>query len=130
MMSRSVTARVKPDLLVWARESAGYSLSEAAKRLGIEMNRLYEWERGDDAPTISQLQALADAYKRPLAVFYLQERPRSFLAIRDFRRLPGENSAAPSPSLALEIRQAQQRRNLAIELLNELDEPPTQFRLA
>lgn len=39
-MATSVRAKVKKELLVWARESAGYGIAEAAKRLAVSDKRL------------------------------------------------------------------------------------------
>lgn len=118
-MTASVRAKVKPALLTWARESAGYSLAEAAKRLGVSEERIAEWENSERAPTVGQLQNMADAYKRPLSVFYLQQIPKRFQPMRDFRRMPGAGLRRFSPELALEIRLAQQRRQLAIDLFDD-----------
>jgi Zn-dependent peptidase ImmA (M78 family)/DNA-binding XRE family transcriptional regulator len=127
MMVASVRAKVKKELLQWARETAGYGLAEAAKRLQVSEERLASWESGDAKPTVSQLQGMADAYKRPLSVFYLQEVPAKFQAMRDFRRMPGTGMRRLSPELTLEIRQAQQRRELALDLRE--DSEPRSFEL-
>lgn len=129
-MARSVRAKVKPALLVWARESAGYIPSDAAKRLGVSEERLAAWEKGETAPTIGQLQNMASAYKRPLSAFYLQHVPKTFMVMHDFRRLPGSGLRRFSPDLALEIRTAQQRRQLALELLDEMGAKTPRFRLS
>jgi len=62
-MTRRVKALTRPALLIWARESAGFSLPEAAAKLHMEDTRLAAWEAGDDTPTIPQLRNLADLYK-------------------------------------------------------------------
>lgn len=118
-MARLVRAKVQKAVLVWARESAGFTQAEAAKRVGISESRIIEWETRKRAPTIGQLQKLADAYKRPLSVLYLQEPPTLFQPMRDFRRMPGSGLRRFFPDLALEIRIAQQRRQLAIDLREE-----------
>jgi transcriptional regulator with XRE-family HTH domain len=81
-MSSKVTAIVKPELLVWARQSAGLSLEEAARKGQLSFDRLNACERGESKLTIAQLRKLAQVYKRPLAVFYLS-RPPTFDALRD-----------------------------------------------
>lgn len=121
-MARLVRAKPKREVLVWARESAGYTQAEAAKRVGVSEVKLADWESGANAPTIGQLQKLADTYKRPLSVMYLQEVPTAFQPMHDFRRLPGSGLRRFSPELALEIRMAQQRRQLALDLLDESGE--------
>lgn len=128
-MVKSVRAKVRYEILAWARTSAGFTEDAAAKKLNVKLERLLAWESEDDplSPTIKQLRKMARIYKRPLAVFYLQEIPLGFQAMRDFRRLPGAGSRFYSPELTLEIRSAQQRRELALELYNEIDEQPGEF---
>jgi Zn-dependent peptidase ImmA (M78 family)/transcriptional regulator with XRE-family HTH domain len=92
---------------------------------------LAQWEQGEKPLSVPQLRKLAALYKRPLAVFYLQELPLRFQVISDLRRAtPGEDRPY-SPALTQEIRAAQQRRELAKELSDELEEdvPPYAFRL-
>jgi len=72
-MPERVRALIKPELLIWARGSAGFSVPDTAEKLRLDEARLAAWEAGDDAPTIPQLRKLADP-KAPLAVFYLQQR--------------------------------------------------------
>ncbi|RMH16942.1 MAG: ImmA/IrrE family metallo-endopeptidase [Acidobacteria bacterium] len=126
---KRVYARVKPELLVWARESAGLSRDEAAKKVAVKPARLASWEAGERRPTIRQLRKLGSAYKRPIAVFYLPKPPRDFQAMRDFRRLPSDERGSESPALRLEIRRARYRRQVALELLAQLGEMPPPFSL-
>lgn len=123
-MATRVLAKVKPEMLTWARESAGFAIPEAAATLGILEDRLAGWERGEAQPTIPQLRALAGVYKRPLSVLFLQEVPTAFQVLSDFRR-PAHGPSRFTPELTQEIRFAHQRRELARELLVDLgDEPP------
>jgi len=77
-MSKRIEAIVKPDLLIWARESAGFTKEDAANKLRIKLQRLEDWEAGASRPTIKQLRKLGQLYKRPIAVFYLDEKPTDF----------------------------------------------------
>lgn len=131
-MAKNVRAKVRPAILTWARESAGFTEDAAAKKLNVKPERLLAWEAKDDDlyPTIIQLRNMARIYKRPLAVFYLQEVPLGFLVMRDFRRLPGTGLRSHSPELTLEIRSAQQRRELALELFQEIGDLPSAFDLS
>jgi Zn-dependent peptidase ImmA (M78 family)/DNA-binding XRE family transcriptional regulator len=115
----SIRANIKPALLVWARETMNYTVEAAARKLNVSPDRLRQWEAGEGAPTIAQLRSAARVYKRPLAVFYLPEPPRTFDALRDYRR-PSDGLAA-SPELAFEIRQAHARREILLELAVDLD---------
>ncbi|MBT9488061.1 MAG: ImmA/IrrE family metallo-endopeptidase [Rubrivivax sp.] len=133
-MAKRVFATVKPEILVWARTSAGFTGEAAAAALKIEPGLLAAWETqaGDERPSVPQLRSMAALYKRPLAVFYLQEVPLRFQVLSDLRRPALGEDRTYSPQLTLEIRSAQQRRELALELRAELEEPvePFPFRLA
>jgi len=120
-MPTLVRALVKPELLVWARESARLSVEQAAQKAQVRPpSRLAAWERGESQPTIGQLRKLGRVYKRPLAVFYLAQAPKTFQAMQDFRRLPEGMAGVQSPELAFEVRRARYRREIALDLYEEL----------
>lgn len=119
-------AFIKPELLAWAREEAGLTPEIAARRAGLTIEKLLACEQGDAQLTLNQLRALSNAYKRPLAFFYLPQPPPRSAALRDFRRLP-EAERNATPALRLEIRRARYRRQIALRLYDELREAPPQF---
>jgi Zn-dependent peptidase ImmA (M78 family) len=131
-MATSVKALITPALVKWARETAGFSLTEAAARLKIKEERLASWESPDAklAPSIPQLRKLAALFKRPLAVFYMAEAPTKFDVMRDLRRLPGSGSRQYSPALQLEIRSAVERRELLLELSADLEQEIPKYTLS
>jgi len=125
-----VEAIAAPILLVWARERAGYTIEQAAGRLPVLPERLAAWEAGMARPTVKQLRRLGGIYGRPLAVFYLPEPPRGpQQPLRDHRRIWGEEPEGISPTLRKEIDIAEDRRELALELLSLQDEEPPTLRL-
>jgi Zn-dependent peptidase ImmA (M78 family)/transcriptional regulator with XRE-family HTH domain len=128
-MSRSIPALVKPALLIWARERAGLRLEEAASRLGIEVERLQQWEQGTDRPSIAQLRKIGELYKRPLGVFFLSEPPQGFDPQQEFHRLQGVTPQTESPEFRLALRTALFRREAARELYERLDEPIPECRV-
>lgn len=121
MSVTSNEALINPRVLAWARESAGFYLEEAAKKVKIEPDKLQSCEIGNDYLTISQLRKLCNVYKRPLAFFYLPNPPQLESFPKDFRRLPEDNGKNLSPNLRLEIRKAKYRREIAIDLFKELE---------
>ncbi len=125
----SPKALIKPELLGWARNRARVTVEDAAKLASVEPETLKGWEAGNGAPTVSQLRILAGKYHFPLAVFYLPKPPTDFAPLRDFRRLPNLTDRTISAELALHIRNAHQRRELALELHDDLGEPVRPFRL-
>ena len=129
-MSASVTAHVTPEMLRWAREQAGCSLEQAGKSVSKDAAAVAAWESSasDRLPTVRQAQKLANAYRVPLAVLYL-ERPASGLeweSVPEFRGLDPEiGSIRPqSRQLRWMIRQAQERQAFAVELLEDEGESP------
>lgn len=125
----SIKAKVNPSLMKWARTSAGFSISEASKKIGVKEEKIEAWESNEDKPTVVQLRKAAQVYKRPLSMFFLSEIPRDFTIPHDFRRLPGEVAFIYSPRLRLELRQASERREVALDLYEEIREEPQPFTL-
>lgn len=98
-------------------------LEDAAARAHVEVERLREWEQGEDRPSIPQLRKLGEVYKRPIAVFFLPEPPQGFDPQREFRRLPGLTPQKETPELRLALRTALFRREAARGLYESLGEP-------
>lgn len=126
-MVKRIFATVKPEILTWARTSAGLTVDGAATSLKVQASVVELWEKGGQAPSIPQLRSLASLYKRPLAVFYLQEVPLRFQVLSDLRRPRQGEEQVYSPLLTHAIRSAQQRRVLAQELAADIGEAVQQF---
>jgi Zn-dependent peptidase ImmA (M78 family)/transcriptional regulator with XRE-family HTH domain len=91
-----------------------------AKRLHVKPERLLAWERGDLKPTVRQTQNLAKFYRRPFGVFFLPEPPSLPPLAAEYRRLPGVRPGVESPEFRLALRVMSQRREVALELSEEL----------
>jgi Zn-dependent peptidase ImmA (M78 family) len=122
-MSRSIPAQVHPELLVWARTTAGLPPEIAARKAQVKPENLESWERGLGTPSIAQLRRLGEVYKRPIAVFFLSEPPKDFDPQREFRRLPGVTPQNESSELRFALRTALFRREAAKEVYERLGEP-------
>ena len=115
--------KVNPDILSWARVTAGLSEVEAAKKLGLSgPHRLKALESGDRDPSQRQLLNISEKYHRPLLTFYMQTRPRESDKGQDFRTLP----EAPTPSsealLDALLRDVHVRQGLVRAALEEAEE--------
>lgn len=119
-MRTSTTALVNPTVLTWARQESGYPLEPVAKRLSVKPERLLAWERGDLKPTVRQAKNLAKVYHRPFGVFFLPEPPALLPLAAEYRRLPGVRPGVESPEFRLALRVMLQRREVALELSEEL----------
>jgi transcriptional regulator with XRE-family HTH domain len=69
--------KVNPEILTWARDTAGLSLGEAVEKLGINdargvaaVDRLAAIESGAAEPSRPLLLKMAQRYRRPLVAFY------------------------------------------------------------
>lgn len=120
-------ALVEPQMLVWAREAAGYVIDDVAKKISVKTERLLAAEEGRDYITINQLRSLSNLYKRPLAFFYLPHPPTSEMSLHDYRQLPEKVIEADSPLIRLEQRKAKHRRELAIQMYEDLEVSPIVF---
>lgn len=128
-MAKSVPALINPAMLTWARESAGLSIEAAAHKIGISAEKLAACEASNETQlTFPQLMKAAREYKRPVSLFYLKTPPAGWQPIQDFRQLIGVEGGF-SPKLTYVVRQARERRELAVELRGEINEPITPFTL-
>lgn len=111
---------VNPKVLVWARESAGLSIEEAARKLGIKAgpDRLAEYEAGTRPPSTSLLNRMVKAYRRPLLAFYLAAPPPKAELGQDFRNLPQRNTA-DEPLVNALLRDVRARQSLVRTALEE-----------
>ena len=105
-MSTSVRAAVSPRVLAWARERSGLGVDDLTHRFP----KLTEWEDGERAPTLKQLEDFARATHTPVGFLFLPEPPEEQVPIPDFRTMGGIRVSRPSPDLLDVIFQCQQRQ--------------------
>jgi Zn-dependent peptidase ImmA (M78 family)/DNA-binding XRE family transcriptional regulator len=117
-------AYLTPAVLRWARESVGYSIEEAAERIGIRPDKLQAAETGADRITLRQAEKAAAVYDRPLAALFLPAAPVEELQEQQFRRLPGAPQPPWPPAMQLLVRRVQDRQDAAVELYETLDDEP------
>lgn len=98
---------VNPNLLSWARERAGYSISA----LAVRFPKVAAWETGEVQPTIKQLEAFAKATRTPVGFLFLAEPPAEQFPIPDFRTVANVSPVRPSPDLLDTIYLCQQRQD-------------------
>lgn len=121
---RSQVAPVTPAVLRWARESAGFTLEEAADRLGVRPDRLARAEAGERPLTLVQVRKAAHVYQRPLAVLFLPDRPSEEPQEVQFRRLRDAPQLPWSPAMRALAREIPALQDEADALFEALDEEP------
>lgn len=125
---------MNPQILRWARETAGLSLEQGASAIGLSdaygkkaAERLAEIEAGADQPSHSQLSRMAKAYRRSLLVFYLSSPPRAGDRGRDFRKVRDSQRLPYDANLDALLRDVKSRQDLVSSVLEDLESDPVQF---
>lgn len=119
---------INANILVWARETSGLSLNEAAAKLGIlparglePGERLALYERGDADPSRPLLVKMAKTYRRSLLTFYMEAPPRKGDRGEDFRNLPNQRTA-DEPLVDALLRDIHARQAMVRTLIEDEDE--------
>ena len=127
--------KVNPEILVWARETAGLTKEQAARKLVFQdsthssaMEKLEAIENGQKEPSRPQLLKMARQYRRPLLAFYLSKPPQQSRRGTDFRTLPqGNLSYSPYNEGLLDalVRDIRARQSMVRAVMEEEDEAET-----
>ncbi len=80
-MTEKITC-INGDVLKWARLQC---CDLQLKSISEILTKIEAWENGDDYPTYAQLEKLAHAYKKPLAVFFFPQPPEGIAYQAEFR---------------------------------------------
>lgn len=124
----AAVAGINPEILIWARETAGFDLDTAARK--IELNaarglsgaeRLAAIESGDVVPSAPLLRRMANKYHRPILTFYLPKVPAPPELGQDFRTLPDQGDES-NILLATLLRDVKARQALVRETLEDDDD--------
>ena len=121
---------INPAMLVWARETAGLELEEAADRLAFiratdtenAPQRLTALENGERAPTRAQLLLFANLYRCPLLTFYMKRPPRKADRGEDFRQTAGAVSRRENSLLETLLRDIRARQEMIKNLIEDEEE--------
>ncbi|TWI71279.1 uncharacterized protein DUF955 [Bradyrhizobium huanghuaihaiense] len=124
---------VNPDILVWARESAGLAPEEAVRKLGISTTKnmsgaekLAAYEKGVLSPSRPLLLKMSQQYRRPLVAFYMKSRPADGTRSEDFRNIPDRD---PDSDILISVlvRNVRARQSAVREILADDETPPLKF---
>jgi Zn-dependent peptidase ImmA (M78 family)/transcriptional regulator with XRE-family HTH domain len=119
---------INPNILIWARETAGLSIDDAAEKLGIAeargvspLDRLLAYEAGQQPVSRTTLVKMSKIYRRSLLTFYLEAPPRKGDRGEDFRTLPSQHTA-DEPLVDALLRDIRARQSMVRTLLEEDDD--------
>ncbi len=120
---------VNPEILVWARETAGLSQPDAATKLGFQdsrsssaVDKMVALETGVKEPTRPQIVKMADVYHRPLLTFYLSKPPPKGNRGIDFRTLSSEHTPSDDALLDTLVRDITARQSMVRAILEDEEE--------
>ena len=122
----SVYAPINPRVFAWARESAGYTVETAAKKIGRPPEDIVLWESDEKKPTLPQAKKAADVFHRPLGFFFLPEPPEEKI-LPDFRTFPDSKTEREEPKLRYFARRMVRRCEWAAEFRRTQGESPRAF---
>jgi Zn-dependent peptidase ImmA (M78 family) len=103
----TIRVAVRPEMLRWARERAGFDPGELAHRIP----QLAAWEREERQPTLKQLESFAKVTHTPIGYLFLPGPPVEGVPIPDFRTIADEPIPRPSPDLLDTLYLCQQRQD-------------------
>lgn len=120
---------VNPEILRWARETAGLSIDVAARKLAIGATkdlepeqRLDLLESGSEKPTRPLLLKMAKQYRRSLLIFYLSEIPPKGDRGEDYRRLPEEFPVEENALVDALVRDVKVRQGIVRSAMEDDDD--------
>ncbi|MBM3320758.1 MAG: ImmA/IrrE family metallo-endopeptidase [Candidatus Eisenbacteria bacterium] len=114
---------VRPEMLRWGRERAGFNLHD----LGRRFPKLESWERGDGRPTLKQLERYAKSTFTPIGYFFLPEPPVEQVPLPDFRAPRKVRLGRPSPNLLDTVYLCRQRQDWYRQYAKTEGERPRAF---
>lgn len=121
--------KINPEILRWARETAGFELAEAAEKIalgparGVDgAARLASLEAGEVELSRPLLLKMAKQYRRPLLTFYLSSPPQKGNRGQDFRTLPEGSSTEDEAVLDVLLRDIMARQALVRAALEDEEE--------
>jgi Zn-dependent peptidase ImmA (M78 family) len=114
---------VKPQMLRWAWERAGFDLEGLAKRIP----QLPTWYQGESRPTLKQVENFARATRAPVGYLFLDTPPVERVPIPDLRTVGGGRLERPSPDLLDTLYLCQQRQEWYRDYTRSMGETPLPF---
>lgn len=120
---------VNNEILIWARETSGFELEQAAQKLQIKdsvtksaKDKLLAYEKGERVPTRAMLNRMAQQYRRPALTFYMPTPPNKGDRGEDFRTLPESIDPKENAQVDALIRDVRARQSLLKDTLIDEDE--------
>ena len=115
MKRNTLSIEVKPEIIKWVIDSAGFKYSEISKKLSEKENLVEDWLAGRTKPTLKQLERLSEIVKRPLASLFLSKVPEEKPLPKDYRMIPDREGKFEKKTI-FAIRKARSLQKVSKEL--------------
>lgn len=122
-MPRGTEVPITPEVLSWAVEESGYTDEQLAAHIGVSLDDLASWKRGDTRPTLTPLKKLATKLHRQFATFLLPAPPKRGALRVQFRAIGSQPPRELSPMERRFLRRARRQQEIIGWLSQELNEP-------
>ncbi len=122
-MPRGTEVPITPGVLSWAVEESGYTDEQLAAYIGVSLDDLASWKRGDTKPTLTPLKKLATKLHRQFATFLLPAPPKQGALRVQFRSIGSQPPRGLSPMERRFLRRARRQQEIIGWLSQELNEP-------
>lgn len=110
-------------VLSWAREEAGLTLADLAAATGVDVTTVATWESGGAQPSRGQFSKLVETLRRPSALFFLPDPPRTSGIPTSLRRAPGLAGHTLSQEEIRQIRWARRIQQMVSWVLRDHEGP-------
>lgn len=114
---------ITAEVLTWAREEACLSQAELAQRARLDLEVVQSWEAARSRPTKGQFSRLLEILRRPSALFFLAEPPRTSGMPTSLRNAPALGDRKLGPDEARQIRWARRLQELMSWVLRDSGSP-------
>lgn len=88
------TANINTTMLTWARKRTGIAVSDFARKCGVSVDKLNEWESGRRPLTFKQALTYAEKAHIPFGYLFLIQPPVEELPIPDLRTVEGPSATS------------------------------------
>ena len=97
---------INGEIIKWAREYYNMTSDEAAKAIGVDVDKYSNWENGIEFPTYSKLKKTSDVFHKPSALFFFPEPPHIPEIKGDLRTLSSDVINSFSKNIILQFEKA------------------------
>ena len=117
-----IAVPITPAVLDWAISDSGFSVEQIAEEAGVQLADLNDWLSAKSQPGVTEVRALVQALRRPVAALLLPKPPDSRTPAVGFRHTPGVAGRSLSPKERRYLRKAARLQAMLVAMAVEMGE--------